>query len=247
MSLHLGTSGWSYPEWSPALYPRGLARGDYLAHYARHLGACEVNGTFHRLQPPGAVARWASAVPAGFRFAVKAHRALTHARAFPPPPGDRVRAAFLDSIAPLGALLGTVLVPVPPHRTRDEATLAALLGDVLPGPPLTLELKDPSWDVPEVREAVAAAGATVCLTHRDGPVPEALHPGPHAYVRLRAEAYTPAERDGWADLLRREARHRPVFAFARHQGLPPDDPSCGLGLARWLAGRAGAPAAPPPP
>jgi len=233
----VGTSGWSYPEWSPALYPRGLRRDDFLAHYARHLGACEVNGTFHRLQSPEVVARWAAAVPGGFRFAVKAHRALTHARAFPPPPGDRVREAFRASVAPLGARLATVLVPVPEHRTRDDAVLEALLRDVLPGLPLTLELKDPSWDVPAVRDAVAAAGATVCLTHREGPVPGALHSGPHAYVRLRAERYTDAEREAWAALLGREAATRPVYAFARHEGLPPDDPYAGLGLARWLTAR----------
>lgn len=249
MSLHVGTSGWAYAEWSPALYPPGLPKARYLAHYAGELTACEVNGTFYRLQSPEAVARWAAAVPPAFRFALKAHRALTHSRMFPPAPDDRVRAGFVASLAPLGDLLGTVLVPVPEHRPRDESALDDLLTAVLPGLPLSIELKDASWDAPEVAERVAAAGATAVLTHRGGPPPESLPPGPHAYVRLRAERYGDGEREGWAELLTREALTRPVYAFARHEDLPPDDAHAGLGLARWLTMRvsAGSGRAAPPP
>ena len=49
----------------------------FLEHYARELGACEVNATFYRLEEPRAVERWAKAVPEEFRFAAKAHRRLT--------------------------------------------------------------------------------------------------------------------------------------------------------------------------
>jgi hypothetical protein len=81
---------------------------------------------------------------------------------------------------------------------------------------------------------VAGRGATVCLTDTTGAVPRQLPPGPIAYVRLRAERYDEEQREGWRALVAREAEHRPVMAFARHEGLPADDPGCGVGLAQWL-------------
>jgi len=40
---------------------------------------------------------------------------------------------------------------------------------------------------------------------------------------------------GWRDLLEREAADRPVYAFAKHEGLDAGDPFGGVGLAEWLA------------
>ena len=50
MSLHIGTSGWAYPEWKPAFYPAGLPQSRFLAHYSAELTSCEINATFYRLQ-----------------------------------------------------------------------------------------------------------------------------------------------------------------------------------------------------
>ncbi|CAN0490284.1 unnamed protein product, partial [Phaeothamnion confervicola] len=82
-SLHVGTSGWAYREWKPAFYPEGLAQDRFLGHYGSVLSACEINATFYRLQSESSVERWAGAVPPDFRFAVKAHRRLTHTASLP--------------------------------------------------------------------------------------------------------------------------------------------------------------------
>lgn len=232
MSLYVGTSGWSYPEWQPAFYPAGLPRARFLAHYARRLGACEVNVTAHRLQGTAAVAAWADAAGPAFRFVCKVHRGVTHGDG-PPPAGLARR--FAASLAPLGDGLAGVLAQVPETRARDDAWAAGLMELLAPVGPVVAEFRDPSWDDPGVRDAVARAGGTVCLVHEDGPPPDRLPPGPLAYVRLRADAYPEPERTAWRDLLRREAADRPVFAIARHKDLPPDDEFSGLGLARWLA------------
>ena len=81
---------------------------------------------------------------------------------------------------------------------------------------------------------MAAHGGTVCVSDRDGEVIARLPPGPLAYVRLRGQSYSPEARDGWRDLLRREAAERPVYAFAKHEGVPAGDPFAGVGLAEWL-------------
>ncbi|MCB0882357.1 MAG: DUF72 domain-containing protein [Thermoleophilia bacterium] len=231
MSLHVGTSGWSYPEWRPAFYPSGLPRARFLEYYASRLGACEVNVTAHRLQGAGAVAAWARAAAPGFRFVCKVHRGVTH-REGAVPVGLAER--FAASLAPLGDALAGVLVQFPEERARDDALATRVMELLAPVGPVVMEFRHPSWDEPAVREAVAAAGGTTCLTHTEGPPPGRLPPGPLAYVRLRADAYPEPERSRWRDLLRREAATRPVVAIARHRDLPPDDPHSGLGLARWM-------------
>lgn len=244
MGLHVGTSGWAYPEWKPAFYPDGLARDRFLAHYASVLSACEVNATHYRLQSEDTVARWAAQTPPGFRFAAKAHRRITHVRALPPAEGgDAFLARFLESLTPLGARLGAVLLQFPPARERDDAVLAGLLACLPPGLPVALEFRHASWSAPGVEERIAEAGGTVCVSETAGAVLPRLPPGPLAYVRLRADRYSSGARDGWRDLLEREAADRPVYAFAKHEGLPAGDPFGGVGLAEWLVSERGRPAA----
>ena len=239
MSLHVGTSGWAYPEWRPAFYPAGMPQSRFLDHYARTLSGCEINATFYRLQTPSTVERWRAEVPDSFRFAVKAHRRLTHARTLAPDGEGSAEflQRFLESVAPLGTALGAMLVQLPPTRQRDDAALERLLA-ALPagGPPPAFEFRHESWQDPAVGERIAAAGGTVCLAHTGGPAPAALPPGPIAYVRLRAERYEAAERDAWRGLLAREAEEREVLAFAKHEGIPAGDPHAGVGLAEWLVG-----------
>jgi len=239
VSLHVGTSGWAYREWKPGFYPEGLPQDRFLAHYAATLTACEINATFYRLQSETAVARWASETPEGFRFAAKAHRRLTHTSALPPAGGgDEFLARFLESLAGLGTRLGAVLLQFPPTRRRDDGALADLLGCLPAGLPAALEFRHDSWDDPAVEEGIAAAGCTVCVSETAGGTLARLPEGPLGYVRLRGDRYGPEARDAWRDLLAREAADRPVFAFAKHEGVPAGDPFAGVGLAQWLVGEA---------
>ena len=235
MSLYVGTSGWAYREWKPAFYPDGLPQDRFLTHYSRVLSACEINATHYRVQSESAVARWAEATPPDFRFAAKAHRRLTHTRALPPAEGgDAFLERFLDSLAPLGTRLGAVLFQFPPTRRRDDAVLEGFLGCLPPGLPVAFEFREDSWDAPEVGERIAAAGGTVCVSETAGEVLAGLPPGPLGYVRLRGERYSDEARRGWRELLEREAADRPVYAFAKHEGIPAGDPYAGVGLAEWL-------------
>ena len=236
MSLHLGTSGWAYPEWRPAFYPRDLPRARYLEHYASRLTACEINATFYQLQSPETLAGWAAGVPEGFRFAAKAHRAVTHTAAGAASAARKggMLGRFLESMTALGDRLGAILVQFPPTREREDAMLAVLLDALRSAPPFAIEFRHESWFTPEVVGRVAGAGGTVCLADTTGEVPERLPPGPLAYVRLRADSYTEQTRAGWRDLLVREARRRPVYAFAKHKNVPAGDPFTGVGLAEWL-------------
>lgn len=232
MSLYVGTSGWAYKEWKPGFYPEGLPQARFLEHYARTLTACEINATFYRLQSDATFAKWAAGTPETFRFAVKAHRRITHARTI------TVEQEFLDaffrSLVPLGARLGAVLLQFPPYLKRDDDGLSRLIEALPPGRRAAFEFRHASWEDDGVEERIARSGGTVCVGETEGAVPERLPAGPIAYVRLRAERYSAEARDGWRRLLDREAEARDVLVFAKHEGIPAGDPFGGVGLAQWL-------------
>jgi uncharacterized protein YecE (DUF72 family) len=66
--IRIGTAGWAIPRQCAEHFPRD---GSGLERYAARFTAVEINSTFHRSHKPHTFARWAEAVPEGFRFAVK--------------------------------------------------------------------------------------------------------------------------------------------------------------------------------
>lgn len=233
MSLFVGTSGWAYKEWKPDFYPEDLPQTRFLEHYGRVLSACEINATFYRLQSNETFGKWAAGTPDSFRFSIKAHRGLTHAKSIAPDDKESLLSRFVESVETLEHRLGTVLLQFPPYRRRNDADLKALLDALPQNHVYALEFRHESWDDPEVTALIAERG-TVCLSETKGEVPESLPPGPLAYVRLRAERYSDAARDGWRALLDKESATRDVYAFAKHEGIPAADPYGGIGLAQWL-------------
>lgn len=71
----VGTAGWSIARSDAHGFP---AAGTALERYARVFGGVEINSSFHRAHRPSTWAKWAACVPAGFRFAVKIPKTITH-------------------------------------------------------------------------------------------------------------------------------------------------------------------------
>jgi uncharacterized protein YecE (DUF72 family) len=114
VEIHVGTSGWSYPSWRPGFYPQALKPAEFLAFYAERFDTVELNTTAYRLPTAEQFARWAAAVPDGFRFAPK----LALAR-------PESVSLYLARVAALGGSLGPVRVVV--QQARDDGLLANLL------------------------------------------------------------------------------------------------------------------------
>jgi uncharacterized protein YecE (DUF72 family) len=76
---YIGTSGWAYKHWRRGpFYPQGLRQRDELAFIAQHFNSVELNGSFYRLQRPESYRAWYDQTPAGFVFAIKGSRFITH-------------------------------------------------------------------------------------------------------------------------------------------------------------------------
>ncbi|MGH9264329.1 MAG: DUF72 domain-containing protein [Acidimicrobiales bacterium] len=224
--IRVGTSGWSYPAWVGPFYPEGTSPARMLGVYASTFDTVEAHATYRRLPSATALGRWVDTVPAGFRFATKAHMGITHRRDLEGVE-DRVD-ALLAALAPLGPTLGPVLFSLPhqqPDLHRLDRILAALAGRAVTA---AFDL-GPAWDRPDVLDRLDRAGATLVVT--DGPAIPAV--GPVAYVRLRAGGYSAAELDAWAERVAKVvAEDRDAYVFFKH-----DDAATGPRLAQELRAR----------
>jgi uncharacterized protein YecE (DUF72 family) len=215
--LYVGTSGFSYPGWSPRFYPRGLKGDGLLRHYASRLPAVELNNTFYQTPSPSKVAAWFDATPPDFRFSVKAQRGGSW-RAMNGSP-EAGLPWLTNPIRAFGDKLGTVLFRVPDTAKRDDDRLGALLEAWPRDVPVTIEFRDPTWAVDEVTTLLRAAGAVLCTTEAaedEGP-PTLRRTGSFLYLRLRRLDYAPAEVGAWHDRLEPFlAAGDDAFVFFRH-------------------------------
>lgn len=215
--LHVGTSGFAYPGWSPRFYPPGLRGDQLLTAYAARLDACELNNTFYRWPSPERVAAWAAATPDSFRFCVKAQRAASFRGL-----GPAAAAEVARLVAPLGAFrgrLGTILFRVPEDVQRADARLAALVAAWPRDVPLAVELQHPSWQADETFALLREHGVTLVTTElpEDEEPPTIRLTGRFLYLRLRRHDYSAMELDAWAARIQPflDAGHD-AYAFFRH-------------------------------
>ena len=151
-AARIGTAGWAIPR---AVADRFPADGSGLIRYAARFDAAEVNSSFYRSHQAGTWARWRESTPAGFRFAVKAPKAVTH-EARLAGAGHRM-AAFLAEVAELGDRLGPVLVQLPPSFAFDAAVAGAFFADLRArhDGPVACEPRHATWFEADADELLA--------------------------------------------------------------------------------------------
>jgi uncharacterized protein YecE (DUF72 family) len=227
--VRVGCSGWMYDDWRGRLYPERDPKRRWLELYATHFDTVEVNSTFYRLARRDAVAAWVEQTPPGFVFAVKASRYLTHVKRL----GD-IRdgtARFYEPLEPLveAGRLGPVLWQLPENFHRDDARLRGWL-ELLPPGRHTIEFRHESWFVPEVMDALRAAGVALTIgDHPSRPFQTRELTADWTFVRFhygsrgRRGNYSATEVGEWAESIRRWRRRLDVYAYFNNdwQGFAP--------------------------
>jgi len=217
--VRIGCSGWMYDDWRGRLYPEHVRKRRWLEVYAEHFDTVEVNSTFYRLARRDAVAGWVEQTPAGFLFAVKASRYLTHVKRLVDIGGGIAR--FYEPLEPMrdAGRLGPILWQLPENFHRDDQRLEDWL-EVLPSGRHTIEFRHPSWFVPEVLEVLRSRG--VALTIGDHPqrsfqtydaTADWRFIRFHYGSRGRAGNYSSTEIDTWARRIAQWRRRDEVFAY----------------------------------
>jgi uncharacterized protein YecE (DUF72 family) len=220
--VRVGCSGWSYDSWrNGVFYPRGLASNRWLRHYATLFDTVELNATFYRLPRRTAAERWAVESPAGFSFAVKVSRYLTHVVRLT----DTAKhlALLLDRIEPLieAGKVGPLLWQLPPTFRRDDDRLARAL-DELPGAfRHAFEFRHPSWFAEEVMQLLRHHDVALVIADRpeirafqtDDLTTDFTYVRFHHGTRGRRGNYSPSELEDWAGRLRGYAQSVDVWAY----------------------------------
>lgn len=128
--VRIGISGWNYAPWRGVFYPKGLKHSRELAFASSSFSSVEVNGTFYSLQRPSSYQRWYADTPAGFVFALKGSRYITHMLRL-----KNVEQAlanfFASGVLCLGEKLGPILWQLPPVTRYDPDVLSAFF-ELLP-------------------------------------------------------------------------------------------------------------------
>lgn len=192
--IRLGTSSWSYPGWAGLVWDgryseSTLARHGLSAYAAAPLfRTVSIDKGFYRPLSVVEYARLADAVPADFRFVVKAPSLVTDAVVR----GDKGQglqpnAGFLDpllavdtfvrpALEGLGDKIGALvfqLSPLPAHLLSDPDTLLGRLSTMLRALPslrpvapdgvIAVEVRDPVLLGQPLADVLREAGATYCL------------------------------------------------------------------------------------
>ncbi|MGD8395294.1 MAG: DUF72 domain-containing protein [Candidatus Eiseniibacteriota bacterium] len=230
----VGTSGFSFADWVGPFYPHGFGARDMLPYYSHRFAAVEINSTYYRIPPPRTFSGMANRVPARFRFTVKAHGSMTHARRLDP----GIVSAFVAGLEPLretGQLAGVLAqLPWSCRATPAHRAHLAALRRAIPDTPLFVEFRHASWARPETWCFLRDHGLGYAVV--DEPRLKGLMPpvarltGTVGYIRLHGRnarcwwghsgwerydyRYTRAELGAWAAVARRLAEQaEQVFVF----------------------------------
>jgi uncharacterized protein YecE (DUF72 family) len=214
-----GTSGFSYKEWRPRFYPEKLPEKQFLQFYGTRLNSVEIDYTFYRMPTPKTIEGWKTAVPDGFRFAVKASQQITHRQRLKVP---SEALEYLNSVVlGLEARLGVILYQLAPFFRCDTQRLELFLSVLPRGIRAAFEFRHDSWFVPEIYGLLRQHNAALCINDSDDRTTPLEITSDYTYVRLRRSEYTMDQRREWQDRISVwNARGIDVFAYIKHEDNP---------------------------
>jgi len=196
--LYTGTAGWSNP---PTERNQRSPENSHLQHYAAHFNAVEINSSFYRSHARNTYERWSADTPAGFRFAVKAPRSITHDGGLKH--CRRELHQFLQETAGLGKKLAVILVQTPASLEFDRAVATRFFKSVTEASTarVAFEPRHPSWFEPRAQATlsdlnVSRVVADPAKCEGAGEPPQAarliyyrLHGSPRMYYSAYSEEY----------------------------------------------------------
>ncbi|MBI4277351.1 MAG: DUF72 domain-containing protein [Armatimonadetes bacterium] len=218
--LFAGTSGFSYPEWKGTFYPAKVKTEEMLAFYSGAFPTVEINNSFYRYPKAETLVQWREQTPEGFRFAVKAHRRITHDKRLRGVADD---VSFLAGrFQELGNRLGPVLFQLPPSVKCDVALLGNFLRALPPVIGRAMEFRHASWFSDEVYALLAEHRTALCIAEDGDRAAVTVDVGPFGYLRLHRSSYGDEDLRRWAAYVEaRLGKGQDVYAYFTHEeGAP---------------------------
>ncbi len=211
MTLYIGTSGWTYPHWQKAFFPKELPSAERLHFYSQKFNSVEVNTTFYGTPKKETVRAWHEAVPRRFRFAIKASRFITHNKKLLEPRKSSIK--LFRAIEPIADQTSALLFQLPPWFARDEVRLKKFLKAMPSAYRYAFEFRHPSWFCEEVYEVLRDSEAALCIWDLKGTLSPLETTTNLVYLRLHGPtssayrgSYPAATLRQWRDRIRKWRR-----------------------------------------
>lgn len=203
--VHVGTSGWHYGHWRGPFYPEDMHDDQMLGFYIQHFHTVEINNSFYHLPSRQTFQSWGEQVPAGFIFAVKASRYITHMKKLRDP--AQATEKFFANVEALGKKTGPILFQLPPHWHCDTMRLKTFLETLSGGYRYAFEFRDPTWFNDDVSALLREHNAAFCVYDLAGQESPKELTTNYAYLRLHGPAeqkysgrYTRPQLRQWLEL-----------------------------------------------
>ncbi|HVV69119.1 MAG TPA: DUF72 domain-containing protein [Gammaproteobacteria bacterium] len=158
--IYIGTSGWTYADWSDLFYPKDLPKNQWLEYYTTQFNTLELNATFYRTFPEKVFKSWYKRTPENFHFVVKASRYITHRKYLldVTPAIER----FEKSIRPLKEKASLILLQLPPRMPYHPERLQAALAAFSDASRVVVEFRNKAWLTEEVLAILIKFKAIFC-------------------------------------------------------------------------------------
>ncbi len=215
--IFVGTSGWTYDDWSGPFYPKGVAGSERLSFYATRFSTVEVNATFYRLPTQAMIDAWNRRLPAGFHLVVKGSRVITHLKKLAD--CSEPLGMFLDRVAQLRALR-VILWQLPPSLHKDPDRLERFLAALPTDWRHAVEFRHVSWWDEQVQALLRAYGAAMVAVSHPRLPSDVIPTADFLYLRFHGLGrqlyrydYTDQQLREWVTRVRPHLRGRTLYAF----------------------------------
>ncbi len=191
-----------YRHWREVFYPAKLPQSKWLEFYTRHFSTVELNNSFYRLPTEKAFASWRETSPAGFVYAVKVSRFITHIKRLKDV--DEPVDTFLSRARLLEEKLGPLLYQLPPNMHRNDERLDAFLSLLPGGLRHVVEFRHDSWLNDTVFAILRRHNVGLCVFDMPDLSCPLLATADFAYVRFHGATglyysrYSDDELEDWA-------------------------------------------------
>jgi len=216
--IRIGTSGWYYEHWRELFYPADLPKSKWFEYYAQHFNTVEINNTFYHQPKDKSVQRWHDLAPAGFLYAAKANRYITHIRKLKDCSEELRR--FFDNISLLKRKLGPVLYQLPPSLHKDLERLAAFVKLFPKRKIAVFEFRHKSWYSYDTYELLGKHNIAFCIHDMPGKESPRVVTSDIIYIRFHGTSgryagnYPKSELQDWVKGLKtREKNARAIYVY----------------------------------
>ena len=198
MTVLVGTSGFAFKEWKGPFYPEDLKDDAMLGYYAGKYPTVEINNTFYRLPKEHVLQDWASQVPDGFSFSIKASQRITHYARLKTDTSSALE-FLLRNTSTLGGKLGPILFQLPPNMQKNLERLVDFLALLPRDRRFTVEFRHESWFDEDVFAALREHDVALCVGESDEFTGVTVATASWGYLRLHRQDYTDAMLAEWRE------------------------------------------------